>query len=99
METRSHLSSTRSWSIGKPLPQDGGEPGERESLQRAISAAPELISNLLCDLTVVQKMEYHRTWEIATREWTFLPDERDQPHLSFDPAMLDSQQSLPVFSA
>jgi len=33
--------------------------------------------------------------EIATREWAFLPDEGDQPQLSFDPATLDPNQPLP----
>lgn len=72
---------------------------ERENnLQRAIIAAQELTSNLLYELTVVRKMEYNQAWEIATREWAFLPSEEDQPQLSFDPAMLDSQQPLPVIS-
>ena len=30
---------------------------------------------------VVQKMDYQFAWEIATREWAFLPDEEDQPQL------------------
>lgn len=67
-------------------------------LQRAIFAAQELTSNLLYELTVVRKMEYDQAWEIATREWAFLPDETDQPQLSFDPANLDPQQPLPVIS-
>src|SRR5579884_101410 len=67
-------------------------------LQRAIFAAQELTSNLLYELTVVRKMEYHRAWEIATREWAFLPDEADQPQLSFDPVTLDPQQPLPAIS-
>jgi hypothetical protein len=28
---------------------------------------------------VVQKMDYQFAWEIAKREWAFLPDEEDQP--------------------
>ena len=71
----------------------------RNHLQRAIFAAQELTGNLLYELTVVQKMEYHRAWEIATREWAFLPDEEDQPLLSFDPATLDPHQPLPTISA
>jgi hypothetical protein len=73
---------------------------ERENhLQQAIFAAQELTGNLLYELTVVQKMEYHHAWEIATREWAFLPDEEDQHQLSFDPATLDPQQPPPVTSA
>ncbi len=72
---------------------------ERENnLQRAIFAAQELTSNLLYELKVVRKMEYNQAWEIATREWAFLPSEEDQPQLSFDPAMLDPRQPLPVIS-
>jgi hypothetical protein len=55
--------------------------------------------NLLYELMVVQKMDYQFAWEIATREWAFLPDEEDQPQLSFDPATLDPNQPLPAISA
>ena len=46
----------------------------------------------------LQERGYNQAWEIATREWAFLPSEEDQPQLSFDPAMLDPQQRLPVIS-
>ena len=73
---------------------------ERENqLQQAVFAAQELTGNLLYELTVVQKMDYQPSWEIATREWAFLPDEQDQPQLSFDPATLDPHQPLPAISA
>ena len=37
---------------------------------------------------------------IALRGWDGpLPDEEDQPQLSFDPATLDSKQPLPAISA
>ena len=65
-------------------------------LQQAVFAAQELTGDLLYELTVVQKMDYHAAWEIATREWAFLPDEEDQPQLSFDPASLDPYQPLPA---
>jgi len=68
-------------------------------IQQAIHAAQELTGNLLYELTVVQKMDYQPAWEIATREWAFLPDEQDQPRLSFDPATLDPYQPLPATSA
>lgn len=67
-------------------------------LQQAIFAVQELTGNLLYELTVVQKMDYQPAWEIATREWAFLPDEEDQPQLSFDPATLDPHQPLPAIS-
>ena len=68
-------------------------------LQQAIFAAQELTGNLLYELTVVQKMDYQPAWEIATKEWAFLPDEEDQPQLSFDPATLNPNQTLPAISA
>jgi hypothetical protein len=68
-------------------------------LQPAVFAAQELTGNLLYELMVVQKMDYQFAWEIATREWAFLPDEEDQPQLSFDPTTLDPHQSLPATSA
>jgi hypothetical protein len=68
-------------------------------LQQAVFAAQELTGNLLYELMVVQKMDYQFAWEIATREWAFLPDEEDQPQLSFDPATLDPHQPLRAISA
>ena len=68
-------------------------------LQQAVFAAQELTRDLLYELTVVQKMDYQAAWEIATREWAFLPDEEDQPQLSFDPATLEPRQPLPTISA
>ena len=73
------------------------ESGDR--LPQAVFAAQELTGNLLYELTVVQKMDYQPAWEIATREWAFLPDEKDQPQLSFDLATLDPHQPLPAISA
>jgi hypothetical protein len=71
----------------------------RNQLPQAIIAAQELTGNLLYELAVVRKMDYQIAWELATREWAFLPDEEDQPQLSFDPATLDPKQPLPAISA
>lgn len=68
-------------------------------LQQAIFAAQELTGNLLYELTVIRKMDYQPAWEMATREWAFLPSEEDQPQLSFDPATLDPHTTLPAISA
>jgi hypothetical protein len=70
-----------------------------DQLQQAVFAAQELTGNLLYELTVVQKMDYQAAWEIATKEWAFLPDEEDPPQLSFDPATLSPNQALPTISA
>jgi hypothetical protein len=47
-------------------------------LQPALRQAQEQTGDLLYTLTVIQKMEYHAAWELATREWAFLPGE-DRP--------------------
>jgi hypothetical protein len=70
-----------------------------DQLWQAVFAAQELTGNLLYELTVVQKMDYQVAWEIATKEWAFLPDEKDQPQLTFDPATLNPNQTLPTISA
>ncbi len=67
-------------------------------LQQAVFAAQELTGNLLYELTVIQKMDYQFAREIAMREWALLPDEEDQPQLTFDPATLDPHQPLPTIS-
>ena len=71
----------------------------QNELLPAIFAAQELTGNLLYELAVVRKMDYQIAWELATKEWAFLPDEQDQPQLSFDPATLDPNQPLPAISA
>jgi hypothetical protein len=71
----------------------------RNQLLQALFAAQELTGNLLYELAVVRKMDYQIAWELATMEWAFLPDEEDQPQLSFDPATLDPSQPLPAISA
>ena len=85
------------WRRHRPMMVE--ELDKRNQFQQAIFAAQELTGNLLYELTVVQKMDYQPAWEIATREWAFLPDEEDQPQLSFDPATLDPHQPLPAISA
>jgi hypothetical protein len=72
---------------------------QANQLHQAIFAAQELTGNLLYDLTVVQKMDYQPAWEIATREWAFLPNKEDQPQLSFNPESLDPYQPSPATSA
>ena len=85
------------WTRHRPTMVEKLDQGNQ--LQQAVFAAQEFTGNLLYELTVVQKMDYQFAWEIATREWAFLPDEEDQPHLSFDPTTLDPRQPLPAISA
>jgi hypothetical protein len=47
-------------------------------LEPVLRQAQEQTGDLLYKLTVVQKMEYQAAWELATRDWAFLPEE-DRP--------------------
>jgi hypothetical protein len=85
------------WRRYRPMMVEKLDQGNQ--LQQAVFAAQELTGDLLYELTVVQKMDYQFAWEIATKEWAFLPDEEDQPQLSFDPATLDPHQPLRAISA
>ena len=85
------------WRRHRPMMTEKLE--KANQLQQAVFAAQELTGNLLYELTVVRKMDYQPAWEIATREWAFLPSEDDQPQLRFDPANLDPHQALPTISA
>jgi len=44
-------------------------------LEEAVLEAQELTGDLLYDLVSVQKMDYHAAWELATKDWAFLPSE------------------------
>jgi hypothetical protein len=44
-------------------------------LEEAVLEAQELTGDLLYDLVSVQKMDYQTAWELATRDWAFLPEE------------------------
>jgi hypothetical protein len=48
-------------------------------LEQAVLEAQELTGDLLYELVSVKKMDYQAAWELASREWAFLPEEaRDQ---------------------
>ena len=57
------------------LPQMVGELEKKNRLEQAVLEAQELTGDLLYELQVVKKMEYDAAWELATREWAFLPSE------------------------
>lgn len=44
-------------------------------LEEAVLEAQELTGDLLFELVSVQKMDYQAAWELATRDWAFLPAE------------------------
>jgi len=55
------------------LPQMVAELEKSHQLQQRLHEVQELTGDLLYELAVVQKMDYQAAWEIATREWAFLP--------------------------
>jgi hypothetical protein len=48
-------------------------------LESVLRQAREQTGDLLYNLIVVQKMNYQAAWELATREWAFLPPDAEQP--------------------
>ncbi len=47
-------------------------------LENALAEAEERTADLLYELISVQKLQYQEAWEMATREWAFLPTEAPQ---------------------
>jgi hypothetical protein len=47
-------------------------------LENTLSEATERTTDLLYELYSVRKLDYQVAWEMATREWAFLPTE--DPH-------------------
>jgi hypothetical protein len=70
-------------------------PGLIEELERtnqlpiALRQAQEQTGDLLYRLTVIQKMEYHAAWELAMKEWAFLPGEDRAAPLPLERPALD----------
>jgi hypothetical protein len=52
---------------------------QENQLERVLRQAQEQTGDLLHTLTVVQKMPYREAWEVATKEWAFLPEEDARP--------------------
>ena len=48
-------------------------------LDQAVFEAQEATGDLLYELVSVKKMDYQAAWEMATREWAFLPGEAPHP--------------------
>ena len=65
------------------------ELGRTNQLQTALRQAQEQTGDLLYRLTVVQKMDYHAAWELAMKEWAFLPGEDRPAPLPLEPPPLD----------
>jgi hypothetical protein len=67
-------------------------------LQTALRQAQEQTGDLLYNLTVVQKMEYHAAWELATREWAFPPGEDHPDRPSSGKPILNQTPPHPAIS-
>jgi hypothetical protein len=59
------------------LPRMVAELEKSGRLEQAILDAQEHTGDLLYELLTVRKMEYHAAWELAMREWAFLPSEAE----------------------
>ena len=59
------------WQIHRP--EMVAELRSQNRLEKTLEAAEEQTADLLHELVSVRKMEYQAAWEIATREWAFLP--------------------------
>ena len=56
-------------------PQMVSDLEKNNRLEQAVLEAQELTGDLLYDLVSVKKMDYHAAWELATKDWAFLPSE------------------------
>jgi hypothetical protein len=51
----------------------------QNQLEETLAQAEEHTVDLLYELISVQKMQFQEAWEMATREWAFLPTEDLRP--------------------
>src|SRR5262249_37450150 len=63
----------RHWRENRPQMVSDLENNNR--LDQAVLEAQELTGDLLYELVSVQKMDHHAAWELATKDWAFLPSE------------------------
>jgi len=75
------------WLVHRPAMVE--ELRKNNQLEQAIHETQERTGDLLYELLSVQKMDYHAAWEMATREWAFLPTE-DRP---LQPSSVNSSPS------
>jgi len=81
MDDRNRLGSMilKHWTTHRP--QMVQELEKAHQLERVLRQAQEQTGDLLHTLVVIQKMDYQAAWELATKDWAFLPEE-DPPPLS-----------------
>jgi len=74
-------------------PQMVAELEKSNRLQETVLEAQELTSDLLYELVSVQKMDHHAAWEMATKDWAFLPREAHRRTAKPNPSSGKSSQS------
>ena len=79
MQENSRLSHMilRHWQEHRP--QMVEELKSRNQLEQTLAQAEQQTADLLYELVSVQKMQYQTAWEMAMREWAFLPTEAPRP--------------------
>ena len=85
----------RHWQAHRP--QMVEELRSRNQLENTLQAAEEQTADLLYELVSVRKLEYQTAWEMATREWAFLPTEARRP--SSADSSQNRKSDLPATSA
>jgi len=79
-------------------PQMVEELRQNNQLEQAVYETQERTGDLLYELVSVQKMEYQAAWELATREWAFLPTEDRPPQSSSANTSLNQKKDPPATS-
>jgi len=79
----------------KYRPQMSSELQSQGKLEESVHAAQELTNDLMNNLLDKHRLSYDQAWELAREEWAFLPSEKDEPSLSFDPTTLSEQLENP----
>jgi hypothetical protein len=67
-------------------------------LENAVRQAEERTADLLHELLSVRNLPYQEAWEMATREWAFLPTEDPRPS-SAQPNLTLTKKDRPATSA
>jgi hypothetical protein len=93
--TRLRQMILRHWQAHRPRMLE--ELRSRNQLENTLTAAEERTADLLYELVSVRKLEYQTAWEMATREWAFLPTEACQP--SSADSSRNPKSNLPATSA
>lgn len=82
----------------KYRPQMSAQLKSQGKLEESVYAAQEMTNDLM-DSLLEKGLSHEQAWELAREEWAFLPSEKDEPSLPFEPATLSEQMSSQSRSA